>query len=44
MIKKQNGHSEDYISPMLTVSTVVCESGFAVSNEGLTEESWSWNE
>lgn len=44
MIKTQNKQGEGYISPMLTVSTVVCESGFAVSNEGLTEENWGWDE
>lgn len=28
---------------MLMESTIVCEAGFAISNEGLTDENWDWD-
>ena len=43
-MKQLKKYGDNYISPILSVVNIAFEAGFAVSNEGLTEESWSWNE
>lgn len=34
----------EYIPPKMIFMSFVCEAGFAVSNENLTEENWGWDE
>jgi|GEM_PF-7056416 len=34
----------EYISPRLVKICVICEAGFSISNDDLTEENWGWDE
>ena len=43
-MKQLKKYGDNYVSPTLSVVNIVFEAGFAVSNEGLTEDSWSWDE
>jgi hypothetical protein len=33
----------DYLAPEFKELSLTCEAGFAISNEGLTDENWDWD-
>ena len=41
---KNQKRQSDYIPPMMWSESFICEQGFAVSNDNLTEENWGWDE
>ena len=44
MRKITSGVSNGYIPPRVAIMSFICEAGFAVSNDNLTEENWGWDD
>lgn len=44
MRKLKMGGVNNYIPPQVSLVCFVCEAGFSVSNDNLTEENWGWDE